>query len=103
MTEGKTLIIVPVTLIIGFGAGFVLRPVIAPVEQTQVVASPALAAAPAPAEPRGKQYFAAHLDEARQVMAQCAEGSVRGDECFNAEMAVTEADGRARHKRFFGN
>ena len=30
MTRGKTLIIVVVTLVIGFGAGFVLRPVIAP-------------------------------------------------------------------------
>lgn len=102
MTQGKTLIIVLVTLIVGFGAGFVLRPVIAPVEPTAAVASPAPAAA-VPAEPRGKPYFAAHLDEARQLMAQCAEGSVRGDECFNAEMAVTETDGRARHKRFFGN
>ena len=101
MTQGKTLIIVPVTLVIGFGAGFVLRPVIAPVEQTPIVATPA--AAPAATEPRGKQYFAAHLDEARQIMTQCAEGSVRGDECSNAEQAVVEADGRARHKRFFGN
>ena len=98
MTQGKTFIIVLVTLIFGFGAGFVLRPVIAPVEQTTAVV-----AGPAPAGPRGKPYFAAHLDEARQVLTQCAEGSVRGDECFNAEMAVTEADGRARHKRFFGN
>ncbi|CAD7338150.1 hypothetical protein FIV32_09470 [Sphingomonadales bacterium 58] len=103
MAQHKTLIIVLVTLIVGFGAGFVLRLVIAPVEQAHVVASPAPAAAPAPAEPRGKPYFAAHLDAARQVLTQCAEGSVRGDECFNAEIAVTEADGRARHKRFFGN
>lgn len=101
MTQGKTLIIVLVTLIFGFGAGFIFRPVIAPAEQTAVATPPP--AATAPAEPRGKPYFAAHLDEARQVLTQCAEGSVRGDECFNAEMAVTEADGRARHKRFFGN
>ncbi|ALR22535.1 MULTISPECIES: hypothetical protein [Sphingobium] len=100
MTQGRTLIIVLVALIIGFGAGFVLRPLIAPVEQTAIVAGPP--ASPVPAEPRGKQYFAAHLDEARQVMAQCAEGTVRGDECFNADMAVTEADAQARHKRFFG-
>ncbi|QUT05496.1 hypothetical protein KFK14_21435 [Sphingobium phenoxybenzoativorans] len=102
MTQGKTIIIVLVTLTIGFGAGFVLRPVIAPPEQTAIVSSPA-PAAPATVEPRGKQYFAAHLDEARQILAQCMEGSVRGDECFNAEMAVTEADGRAQHKKFFGN
>ncbi|MFA7604776.1 MAG: hypothetical protein WCY29_17400 [Novosphingobium sp.] len=102
MAQGKTLIIVLVTLFVGFGAGFVLRPVIAPLGQAAIVVGPT-PAAPAPAEPRGKQYFAAHLDEARQVLTQCAEGSVRGHECFNAEMAVTEADGRARHKRFFGN
>ena len=101
MTQGKTLIVL-VTLIIGFGAGFVLRPVIVPVERTAIVTGPP-AAAPAPAEPRGAQYFAAHIDEARQVVAQCAEGSVRGDECANAEQAVVEAEGRDRFKRFMGN
>lgn len=101
MTQGKTLIIVLVTLIIGFAAGFVLRPVIVPVERTAIVAGPP--AAPAPAEPRGTQYFAAHLDEARQVVTQCAEGSVRGDECANAEQAVIEAEGRERFKKFMGN
>ncbi|RIV86343.1 hypothetical protein D2V17_09630 [Aurantiacibacter xanthus] len=93
MTQRKTLIIA----LIGFGAGFVLRPAIAPAPQTASIA------ASAKAGPRGKQYFAAHLDEARHVQAQCAEGTVRGDECFNAEMAAVEADGRARSKRFFGN
>lgn len=96
MMQGKTLIIVLVTLVIGFGAGFVLRPVIAPVEQAPAT-TPVAAA-----ESRGKPYFAAHLEEARQILTQCAEGSVRGDECFNAEMALTEADAQARHKRFFG-
>lgn len=99
MTRGKTLIIVLVALFIGFSAGFVLRPVIMPVEQAPTLASPAPIA---PAEARGKPYFAAHLDEARQVMTQCMAGSVRGDECFNAEMALTEADAQTRHKRFFG-
>lgn len=102
MTQGKTLIIVLATLVIGFGAGFVLRPVIVPVEQTAVIASP-VPAAQASAEPRGMQYFAAHLDEARQVVAQCAEGFVRGDECANAEQAVNEAEGRDRFKRFMAN
>ncbi|QEH78392.1 hypothetical protein EIK56_09585 [Sphingomonas sp. C8-2] len=101
MTQGKTLIIVLVTLIIGFGAGFVLRPLIVPVERTEIVASPPVA--PTPAEPRGMQYFAAHLDEARQVVAQCAEGTARGDECANAEQAVIEAEGRERFKKFIGN
>ena len=102
MTQGRTIIIVLVALVVGFGTGFVVRPIIAPAEEAAVVASPPSAIA-ASAEPRGKQYFEAHLDEARQVMAQCADGTARGDECFNAEMAVTEADGRAQHKKFFGN
>ncbi|SEQ99320.1 hypothetical protein [Sphingobium sp. YR768] len=102
MMQGKTLIIVLVTLIIGFGAGFVLRPVIVPVERTATVVGPS-AASPTPAEPRGTQYFAAHIDEARQVVQQCAEGSARGDECTNAEQAVIEAEGRERFKKFMGN
>ncbi|HHQ2577658.1 TPA: hypothetical protein ACSPK2_001159 [Pseudomonas aeruginosa] len=102
MTQGKTLIIVLVTLIIGFGAGFVLRPVIVPIERTAIVAGPP-AAAPQPAAPRGTQYFSAHLDEARQVVVQCAEGTARGDECANAEQAVIEAEGRERFKKFMGN
>jgi len=102
MTQGKTLIIVLVTLIIGFGAGFVLRPVIVPVERAAIVASQPVAAS-MPVEPRGTQYFAAHLDEARQVVARCAEGTTRGDECANAEQAVIEAEGRDRFKGFMGN
>ncbi|MFC3098372.1 hypothetical protein [Alteraurantiacibacter palmitatis] len=102
MTQGNTLIIVLVTLIVGFGAGFVLRPVIVPVERAPALASPA-PAAPRPAEPRGTQYFAAHLDEAGEIVTQCAEGSVRGGECANAEQAVIEAEGRDRFKRFMGN
>ncbi len=102
MMQGKTLIIVLVTLVAGFGAGFVLRPVLVPVSQTAAVASPP-PISPAPAEPRSTQYFAAHLDEARQIKAQCTEGFVRGDECANAEAAVTEAEGKERFKRFMGN
>ena len=101
MTQGKTLIIVLIALTVGFGAGIILRPVIIPVDQTEVVASPPLAV-PAPAEARSTQYFAAHLDEGRRIVADCAQGTVRGDECANAEQAVTEADGRDRFKRFMG-
>ncbi|NWK97371.1 hypothetical protein DM806_17190 [Sphingobium lactosutens] len=102
MTRGRTLIIVLVTLTLGFGAGFALRPVIAPVGQTAAAAGP-LPSAQAPPAPRGTQYFAAHLDEARQVVAQCAQGTARGDECANAKQAVTEAEGRERFKKFMGN
>jgi hypothetical protein len=101
MMQGKTIIIVLVALIVGFGAGIVLRPVIIPAPQTAAVASPPLVT-PAPAEARSTQYFAAHLDEGRRIVADCAQGTVRGDECANAEQAVTEADGRDRFKRFLG-
>lgn len=99
MMQGKTVIIVLVALIVGFGAGIVMRPVIIPAPQTAAVAGPPLAA---PAEARSTQYFAAHLDEGRRIVADCAQGTVRGDECVNAEQAVTEADGRDRFKRFMG-
>lgn len=99
MTQGRTLIIVLVALVIGFGAGFMLRPVIVPVQPTASIAP----AAQPQAAPRATQYFAAHLDEARQVMAGCKSGSVRGEECANAEQAVVEAGGRDRLKRFMGH
>ncbi len=102
MAQGKTLIIVLVTLVIGFGGGFVLRPIIMPPAGTTVAASSAPVASQ-PAAARGTQYFAANLDEARQIVAGCRDGSVRGDECANAEQAVIEADSRDRFKRFTGN
>ncbi|WP_097091777.1 hypothetical protein [Novosphingobium sp. Chol11] len=103
MIQGKAWIAVLVALVVGFGAGFTLRPIIvAPSAPTAISALPR----PLPqaaTEPRGKPYFAAHLDEARQIVAGCAAGSVRGDECSNAEQAVVEAEGRDRFKRFMGN
>lgn len=97
MIHGKTWIAVLFALVVGFGAGFALRPVIAPTAAT----APSL---PQAADaPRGKPYFAVHLDEARQVVAGCANGSVRGDECSNAEQAIVEAEGRDRFKHFMGN
>lgn len=99
MTQSKTLVIVLVTLVIGFGVGFVLRPIIMPPDQTIVAVSPN----PAPPTPRGTQYFATNLGEARRIVAGCQDGSVRGDECANAEQAVIEAEGRDRLKRFTGN
>ncbi len=55
------------------------------------------------AEPRSKQYSDAHVDEAREVYAGCQDGSVRGGECDNAEMAVKRADAKERSKRFIGD
>ncbi len=102
MSQSRTIIIVLITLVIGFAGGFILRPMIAPPGQTAV----AVGSTPAAAQPtaaRGTQYFAANLDEARQIVAGCRDGSVRGDECANAEQAVIEADSRDRFKRFTGN
>ncbi len=54
------------------------------------------------AAPRSSEYFGAHLDEARQVVAACRDGTVRGDECANAGLAVEEADAKERFRRFRG-
>lgn len=54
------------------------------------------------AAPRSSEYFAAHLDEARQVVAGCRDGAVRGEECANAALAVEEADAKERFRRFRG-
>lgn len=102
MLQGKTLIIAFVTLIIGFAGGFVLRPIIAPAPRTVAVASPAPVARDS-AEARGTQYFVAHIDEARQVVSGCREGSVRGGECATAEEAIIKVDAAERRKRFLGN
>ncbi|MBN9506907.1 MAG: hypothetical protein J0I69_12860 [Altererythrobacter sp.] len=101
MFQGKTLIIVLVALIIGFAGGFVLRPIIAPAPQTVAATSPA--PAPTSAEARGTQYFVAHIEEARQVVTGCRDGSVRGGECATAEEAIIKADAAERRKRFLGN
>lgn len=53
-------------------------------------------------EPRSVQYFEAHLDEAREAVAQCRSGSTKGDECSNADVAVQVAEGRERFERFRG-
>lgn len=101
MSQGKTIIALIVMLVIGFSAGFVLRPVVLPPGPTTVVVAPPPTQAVLVAT-RGKPYFAAHLDEARRIVAGCAAGSLQGDECANAEQAVTEAEGQNRLKRFLG-
>ncbi|MCP4562745.1 MAG: hypothetical protein GY873_21450 [Bosea sp.] len=102
MSQGKTIIIALVTLVIGFAGGFVLRPVIAPTQYTAPVAIPSLVAA-ALREARGTQYFVANIDEARQVVAGCRDGSVRGGECATAEEAIIKVEAQERRKRFLGN
>lgn len=53
-------------------------------------------------EPRSVEYFEAHLDEARAIVAACEKGESRGDECGNASIAVETADAKERFKRFRG-
>jgi hypothetical protein len=102
MSQRKTIIIVLVTLLVGFAGGFVLRPVIAPIQQTTPVAIPSPVAA-GPSEARGTQYFMANIDEARQVVAGCRDGSVRGGECATAEEAIIKVEAQERRKRFLGD
>ncbi|MFC0149969.1 hypothetical protein [Sphingobium scionense] len=78
------------------------RPVLIPVDSAPAASQGASLAAPA-GEARGTQYFEAHLDEAREIVVQCAAGTVRGQECANAEIAIAEADGKARFDAFMGN
>lgn len=99
MMQSKTIAILVVTLLVGFAGGFVLRPVIVRTPPTVEVASPSAAASDA----RGTQYFVAHVDEARQVVAGCRDGSVRGGECATAEEAIIKVDADERRRRFLGN
>lgn len=55
------------------------------------------------AQARSTQYFVANVAEARQVVAGCRDGSVRGGECTNAEEALIKVDAAERRKRFLGN
>ena len=99
MTHGKLTIAAICLLMTGFAGGFVLRPVIAPSKETPVaVVQPAPASDSGAA--RGTQYFIAHIDEARKIVAGCREGSVRGNECANAETAVVTVESKERFKRF---
>ncbi len=102
MPQGKTIIVVLITLLVGFAGGFLLRPVIVPAQQTAPVAIPSPIAA-APSEARGTQYFVAHIDEARQVVAGCQDGSVRGGEGATAEEAIIRVDAAERRRKFLGN
>lgn len=102
MSQSKTIIIAIVSLVIGFAGGFALRPMIAPPSQATIAAT-GLAVATASNEARGTQYFVAHIDEARQVVAGCLDGSVRGGECATAEEAIMKVDAQERRRRFLGN
>lgn len=102
MSQSKMIVVVLFTLVIGFAGGFLLRPVIAPTPQAMMV-TPTSSAAPVRGEARGTQYFMVNNDEARQVVAGCRDGSVRGGECATAEEAIIKVEAAERRKRFLGN
>ena len=53
-------------------------------------------------EPRSVQYFEANIEEARSIAAKCKDGTERGAECANADIAVQTVEGRERFKRYRG-
>ena len=53
-------------------------------------------------EPRSVQYFEANPDDARKVAAKCQDGSIGGDECDNANIALEVIESRERFARFRG-
>jgi hypothetical protein len=89
MKQGRSIVIILVALAIGFAAGFMVRPVIGP-------------AAGVIAAPRATQYFAVNLDQAREIVAGCRAGTVRGDECAHAEEAIIAAEAQSRTEAFLG-
>lgn len=101
MSQAKVIVIALVTLIVGFTGGFVLRPILAPSAPSETASAPP--AAPVLREARGTQYFMAHVEEARQIVAGCRNGSVRGGECANAEEAIIKVDAAERRRKFLGN
>jgi hypothetical protein len=59
-----------------------------------VIVLAALAACSPP--PRSSDYFVAHQDEAKRVVADCKAGSHRGEECVNATAGVAAAESAER-------
>jgi hypothetical protein len=51
-------------------------------------------------QPRSVSFFAAHLDVAKAVIAECQSGAHRGRECENAEAGVASAARDARMAEF---
>lgn len=98
--RSKTVIILAAVIVAALGLGIALRPDRNPADPPTTDAQASILT---PQEPRGVQYFRAHVEEARQTHALCEQGQVRGQECAHAEAAIAEVDGKARFKRFMGH
>lgn len=91
-----------VMLLIGFGVGLAMRPIFAPMTNETTVTAP-FSSSLVTDGPRSTEYFLANIDEARQVVAGCRDGSVRGIECATAGEAIIKTDAAERRRRFLGN
>lgn len=98
MIKGKTITLLIVVLV----TGFVLRPFVAPIADPTIASGPP-ANSMQSSEARDVQYFVANVDEARQIIAGCRDGSVRGGECAKAEEAIIKVEAEERRKHFLGN
>jgi hypothetical protein len=92
------LLAIIVALLIGFVADFLMRPILAPLESSPTTS--AVTVKMKLEEPRSVEYFVAHVDEARRLVAGCRDGSARGEECTNAETAVKTEESKERFRRF---
>jgi len=101
MARNKLIVAAIILLCVGFVSGFALRPVITPMH-TSVEAAPNPNTASVSTEARGTQYFVAHIVEAREIVAKCRDGTVRGEECATADEAIIKVDAQERRKRFLG-
>lgn len=99
MGQRKTIFITVISLLVITGAILLLRVVYSSPDTTQLDFQPeSTINSMSPA--RSTQYFEAHIDEARQVIAACREGTVRGDECAHAETAIVTVESKERFRRF---
>ena len=51
-------------------------------------------------QPRSSDYFVAHQEEAKSVVADCKAGSHKGEECVNATAGVAAAESAERMKLY---
>jgi hypothetical protein len=99
MTNARLGIVAVILLLVGLAAGLVVRSLLLP-PQTAPVGVESPSSATIRSEPRGVQYFEANIDEARRVAADCREGTIRGDECANADTALVTVESKKRFHRF---
>lgn len=99
MAKTKLLVAAVVLLIVGFKLGILLRPAMLPSPPTEITVDPNSSGLVQHAA-RSVQFFEANVDEARRVLSACHDGTMRGEECANAETAITAVESKERFRRF---